>query len=104
MVLLCEMERESLQWEFGDQVDWIRRAHVQKHVPAGKLVGKNEKKPWFCKHFQNNTCTHQKHREVNGMLNKHICAFCLTLGKQLNHSEKNCLVKNHSSKKHAASC
>ena len=97
VVLLCEMERGTLKWEDGDQ---IRRAHAQKHIPIAKSAwSKNERKPWFCKNFQSNSCTHQKDHEVNGRLNKHICAFCLTLGKQLNHSEKNCLTKQSSSKK-----
>ena len=55
--------------------------------------GRAEKKPWFCKNFQTNACPHQRDHEVNGRLNMHICAFCLTMGKQLNHSEKNCNSK-----------
>ena len=31
-VLLCEMERGSLQWVDLDCIDRIRRAHAQKHV------------------------------------------------------------------------
>ena len=45
---------------------------------------------------KSNTCTYQKDHEVNGRLHKHICAFWLTLGKQLSHSEKNCLTKQSS--------
>ena len=82
-VLLCEMERGTLQWEDGDRIDRIRRAHAQKHIPVAKSTwSKNERKPWFCKQFQSNTCTQQKDHEVNGRLNRHICAFCLTLRKQ----------------------
>ena len=102
-VLLCEMERGTLQWEDGDRIDRIRRAHAQKHISVAKSAwAKNEKKPWFCKNFQSNSCTHQKDHEVNGRLNKHICAFCLTLGKQLNHSEKNCLTKQNSKNEQTA--
>ena len=96
-VLLCEVERGTLQWEDGDRIDRIRRARAQKHISTSKSSwAKSERKPWFCKSFQSNTCSHQKDHEVNGRLNKHICAFCLTLGKQLTHSEKNCLTKQSS--------
>ena len=96
-VLLCEMERGSLSWEDTDRIDRVRRAHAQKHVPSGKQNwGRADKKPWFCKNFQTNSCPYHKDHEVNGRVNRHICAFCLTLGKQLNHSEKNCNSKtNH---------
>ena len=90
-ILLCEMERGSLSWEDTDRV---RRAHAQKHIPSGKQNwGRADKKPWFCKNFQTNSCP--KDHEVNGRVNKHISAFCLTLGKQLNHSEKNCNSKSN---------
>ena len=36
-VLLCEMERGYLQWEDMDLIDWIRRAHAQKHV-VGRVI------------------------------------------------------------------
>ena len=96
-VLLCEMERGSLSWEDTDRIDRVRRAHAQKHVPSGKQNwGRADKKPWFCKNFQTNSCPYHKDHEVNGRVNRHICAFCLTLGKQLNHSAKNCNSKtNH---------
>ena len=43
-VLLCEMERGSLQWENGDRIDRICRAHAQKHVPANRSNwGRNKK-------------------------------------------------------------
>ena len=93
-VLLCEMERGSLTWENGERIDRIRRAHAQKHVPSRQAWGKSDtKKPWFCKNFQNNTCSFQKDHESNGRLQRHICAFCLTQGKQLGHAEKNCQNK-----------
>ena len=98
-VLLCEMERGSLQWEDTGRLDRIRRAHAQKHVSSGKSNwGRSDKKPWFCKSYQTNSCAHKKDHEVNGRLNRHICAFCLTLGRQSNHSEKNCLTKNSQTK------
>ena len=40
----------------------------------------------------------QKDHEVNGRLHRHTCAFSLTTGKQLNHSEKNCLAKSNQAK------
>ena len=39
---------------------------------------------------------------MNGKVNRHICAFCLTLGKQLNHSEKNCNTKANNPKNEQA--
>ena len=89
-VLLCEMERGSLTWENEDRIDRIRRAHVQKHVSMGKQSwGRaDSRKPWFCKNFQTNSCSFSRDHESNGHLHKHICAFCLTQGKQLGHSEK----------------
>ena len=66
-VLLCEMERWSLTWENGERIDRIRRAHAQKHVPSRQTWAKSDtKKPWFCKNFQNNTCSFQKDHESNG--------------------------------------
>ena len=91
-VLLCEMEDT-------DRLDRIRRAHAQKHIPANKPNWvRGEKKPWFCKSYQTNACVYKKDHEVNGHLHRHICAFCLANGKQLNHSEKNCLAKSNQTK------
>ena len=102
-VLLCEMERGSLHWEDSDRIDRIRRAHAQKHVQSKQNWGKNEtKKPWFCKNFQTNNCTFPRDHETNGKLHRHICAFCLTNGKHLNHSEKNCTNKNQTKNEHTA--
>ena len=99
-VLLCEMERGSVTWEDKDRTDRIRRAHAQKHVSVGKQTwGRAEsRKPWFCKNFQTNSCSFSKDHETNGQLHRHICAFCLSQGKQLGHSEKNCQNKNHQTK------
>ena len=94
-VMLCEMEHGSLTWENEDRIDRIRRAHAQKHVSASKQSwGRVDgRKPWFCKNFQTNSCSFSRDHESNGCLHKHICAFCLTQGKQLGHSEKNCQNK-----------
>ena len=102
-LLLCEMERGSLQWKDADRIDRIRRAHAQKHVPNKQNWGQNDnRKPWFCKKFQTNTCSFQRDHETNGKLHKHICAFCLAKGKQLNHSEKNCTNKNQTKNEQTA--
>ena len=55
-VLLCAMKRGALQWEDGDRIDRIRRAHAQKHISCQSSWAKTERKPWFCKIFQSNTC------------------------------------------------
>ena len=93
-ILLCEMERGSLTWENGERIDRIRRAHAQKHVPSKQTWGRADtRKPWFCKNFQTNSCSFNKDHDTNGHLHRHICAFCITQGKQLGHSEKNCQNK-----------
>ena len=73
--------------EDGDQIDHNRRAHAQKHVSHRPNFGKqdNNKKPWFCKNYQSNTCIFTKDHETNGKLHRHICAYYLNLGKQLTH-------------------
>ena len=45
-----------------------------------------------------------KDHEVNGMLNKHICAFFLTLRKAVESVRKELFVKKSELKKRAASC
>ena len=98
-VLMCEMERGSVQWEDTDRLYRICSAHAQKHIPTSRQNwARADKKPWFCKNYQTNVCTYKKDHEVNGRLHKHICAFCLASGKQLNHSEKNCLAKSNQAK------
>ena len=101
-VLLCEMERGSLQWEDSDRIDRVRRAHAQKHISNkptwGKASDHSGRKPWFCKNFQNGSCTYSRDHESNGRLQRHICSFCLMGGRQLPHSEKDCTHKKHSSK------
>ena len=90
-VLMCEMERGSLQWEDTDRIDRIQRAHAQKHAPGKGGWAKPSdpgRKPWFCKNFQSGNCTHTRDHEFNGKLQKHICAFCLMGGIQLGHAEK----------------
>ena len=95
--MLCEMERSVLSWEDSGRIDMICRAHAQKHVVSSRSnwvkTSDVAKKPWFCKSFRSGTCTHNKDLETNGKLHKHICAFCLGIGKQLGHPEKDCLQK-----------
>ena len=104
-VLLCEMERGKVDWGDQDRIDRIRRAYAQKHVVPGKQnwVKPNEtsKKPWFCKSFQSGICGFQKDHESNGRLHRHICAYCLSTGKQLGHAEKDCAHKKNASKNDA---
>ena len=96
-VLLCEMERGTVTWEDQERIDRIRRAHAQKHISGGRQNwGRPEvRKPWFCKNFQSNSCSFPKDHESNGRLHRHICAFCLSQGKQLSHSKKKCQNKTH---------
>ena len=101
-VLLCEMERGKVTWEDQSRIDRIRRAYAQKHVGPSKSswqkTGEQTRKPWFCKNFQTGICSSGKDHETNGKLHRHICAFCLSMGKQLQHAEKDCIHKKGSSK------
>ena len=68
-VLLCEMERESLDWENTDRIDRIRRAHAQKHVSHQKTSwqkNENKQRPWFYKFYQNGTCQLSTDHKVGG--------------------------------------
>ena len=101
-VLLCEMERGKITWEDQGRIDRIHRAYAQKHVGSNKSnwpkLGEHTRKPWFCKSFQTGMCASLKDHETNGKLHRHICAFCLSMGKQLQHAEKDCIHKKNGSK------
>ena len=102
-VMPCEMEHSVLSWEDSDCIDRIRNVHAQKHVVNSRSnwakTSDVTKKPWFCKSFQSGTCTHNKEHETNGKLHKHISTFCLGIGKQLGHPEKDCFHKKSLAKK-----
>ena len=91
-VLLCEMERGVLKWADTSLIERIRRAHAQKHSVTKQNWGKNQenKRPWFCKQFQSGACNFFRNHEVSGRLHRHICAYCLSQGRQLVHAEKDC--------------
>ena len=96
-VLLCEMERGSLQWEDLDRIDRVHRAHAQKHISNkstwGKVSDHSGRKPWYCKNYQTGFCAYSRDHDFNGKLPKHICSFCLIGGRQLAHPEKECTYK-----------
>ena len=80
-ILLLETERGSLTLENVERIDWIRRAHAQKHFPTRQTWGRADtKKPWFCKNFQTKACSFQKDHGTNGRLHRHIYVFCPTQG------------------------
>ena len=92
-VLLCEMERGKVTWQDTTRIDRVRRAYAQKHQGSGKQswgqkVG--ERKPWFCKQYQTGSCTFDKDHDTGGKLHRHICATCLSQGRQLSHPERDC--------------
>ena len=93
-VLLCKMERGSLQWEDLDRIDRIRMALAQKHVSGrsgwGKPSDHSGTKPWYCKKYQTGNCSHSHDHEFNGKIQKHICLNCLAGGRQVAHPEKEC--------------
>ena len=93
-VLLCEMERGTLEWANTERIDRIRRAHAQRHNPGNKQNwARNQdpqRKPWFCKSYQGGTCPHNADHELNGKTQRHICAYCITQGRNMTHPEKDC--------------
>ena len=93
-VLCCELERGTVTWEDSDRIDRIRRAHAQKHSGQGTRnwvkSREVERKPWFCKYYQNGTCNQSKDHEVGGRVHRHICAYCLQQGEVVNHVQKDC--------------
>ena len=93
-VLLCEMERGTLEWSNTDRIDRIRRAHAQRHSISSKQNWVRnqdfQRKPWFCKSYQTGTCTHNADHDLNGKTQRHICAYCLTQGRNMTHPEKDC--------------
>ena len=103
-VLLFEMERGTLEWSNTDRIDRIRRAHAQRHnIGSKQNWARNQdrqRKPWFCKSYQMGTCTHNADHELNGKTQIHICAYCLTQGRNMTHPEKDCYFdKNRNSQK-----
>ena len=109
VVLLCEMERGSVDWTQTHRIDCIRRAHAQKHTTNhrqnwGKI--ENNERPWYCKLYQNGTCSHSRDHESGGKVYKHICAHCLTQGRQAAHPERDCKSLNAKNeyKKRVKSC
>ena len=53
VVLMCEMERGSVDWFDSDRIDRIRRAHAQRHTVNTKQSWAKSSggggRPWFCK-------------------------------------------------------
>ena len=90
-VMSCEMERGGvLTWEDTDHIDRIRRAHAQKRISQSKFGwvknGKSNRKPWFCKNYQNGSCSHSKDHDTNGKLQKHILHILSISGETINAS------------------
>ena len=91
-VLLCDMEQGNVSWQETHKIDRIRRAHAQRHTAIRQNQSRSTSgsKPWFCKQYQSGNCSHKRDHELNGRLQKHICSFCLSLGKVFSHPEKDC--------------
>ena len=79
-VLLCEMERGG-RCNGKTHIGSIGSgSHMPKNIFFKQLkLGHSDKKPCFCKSYQTNSYVYKKGHEVNGRLNRHMCAFCLTL-------------------------
>ena len=52
--------------------------------------------------FQTGVCTHTRDHESNWKLQRHICAYWLMGGRQLNHPEKDCNFKKQAKNDQAA--
>ena len=107
-VLLCEMERGSLDWEQTDKIHRIRRAHAQKY--SGNFR-QNWAKNEGIDVYGTVNCIRQGHvpitriTKVGGKIFKHICAYCLAQGKQAAHPEKDCKSTNkNAAKKQISGC
>ena len=61
----------------------------QNWVRAGECV----RKSYFCKKIQSGICVYKKDHDSNGRLHRHFGAYCLSVGKQLGHAEKDCTNK-----------
>ena len=104
-VLLCEMERGTVDWLNTQCIDCIRRTHAQKYSNRqnwGRTY--KHKRPWFCKLYQQGQCTHVKDHEMGGKTHKHVCSFCLSQGCTLPHPEKAFNFLKKADKKRASSC
>ena len=93
-VLLCEIERGTVDWSNTPRIDRIRRAHAQCHTTGNNQSRVRNQdpqhKPWFCKAYQIGSCQYTTDHDLSGKTHKHICAFCLTQGRHMNHPEKDC--------------
>ena len=98
-VLLCRMEQgEVTGCDQVDHINRIRRANAQKHVvPSSHTSGvfqsgkKNTVKvgrSMPCQFFNHMKCAHSNTHETRGVVYKHICAHCFTVGnKTFPHTE-----------------
>ena len=102
VMLLCCVKWGMFTWEDSDHIDLIQRAHGQKYMHPGKASwvknGEVTRKPCSCKNYQMVSCSYNKDHGTNGKVHRHICAQCLTLRKQLNHPERDCVNKKNGSK------
>ena len=92
-LILCKMEEGKVDWSMTEKIDRLRRAHAQKIVAnpstvQGRKTGEMQGVP--CRYFQSGKCTHKADHVTAGQLYKHICNFCNSSGKQLNHPLRDC--------------
>ena len=101
-VLLCEIERGTVNSSNTSHINRIRRAHDQRHTTSNKQGWvRNQdphQKPWFCKVYQTGSCQYTADHDLNGKTHKHICAFCLTQGRHMTHPEKDCYLAKKTQK------
>ena len=68
----------AVDWFDSDIIDRIHRGHAQCYTVTTKQSWSKSfgvgGRSWFCKAFQTGLCQYNKDHEVNGLLNKHICA------------------------------
>ena len=104
--LLCRIEQgEVTGYDQVDHINCICRANAQKHVvPSSHTSGvfhsgkKNAVKvgprSMPCQFFNHMKCAHSNTHETRGVVYKHICAHCFTVGnKTFPHTEMDCRNK-----------
>ena len=96
-IILCGMEQVALHWGHNDRFDRIHRSYATKHSNSNQHWGKmgyEHYKPWFCMQFQMGVFPFPKEHEAFGKMPRHICSYCLSIGKVLNLAAKDCYALN----------
>ena len=93
-VLLCQMEQGEIKdYTQTEQIDRLRRTHVQTHTSTSQDTTKNvskgnNSKSMVCQYYNSGTCVQQNTHESKGVMYRHVCSFCFTKnGKNFQQTE-----------------